>query len=729
VLTGFALAVFWGAFLLFLVQPLFARLVLPVLGGSPSVWNVAMVFYQFTLLLGYGYAHLLTRQSPKTQRILHLGLCLLPLVVLPLALPADAAPPADRNPTGWLLLLLASTVGLPFLAVSTTNPLLQRWFASTAHRSSADPYFLSAASNLGSLLALLSYPLWIERFFELPAQSQLWTWGYGLWILLLAACALAPKRPAPSAASPVPAPEKIPFSRIFRWLLLAFVPASLMMSVTTWLTTEIGSAPLLWIIPLSLYLLSFVPAFARRPWFSWSTAQRAVPLILTLLAVALVSRANHPPLLLFSLHLAALFLISTVCHGQLAADRPPPEHLTAFYFWMSLGGVLGGAFNALLAPVVFTNVLEYFLTVALAAWLAIPQKISSSRRVHDVLAATAVGLVAWILVEAVERFGLGGSRFATLLMFGPPVLLCFSFSRNPLRFSLALGALFLAGQTATGVYGPVIFAERSFFGIHRIQDDGQYRRLIHGSTLHGAQALAPTRRSEPLAYYARSGPLGQVFAALPERPDGFRVGGIGLGVGSAAAYARTGEDWTFYEIDPSVVRIAENPQWFTFLSDAAAKPRIILGDGRLTLHAAPDHGYHLLILDAYSSDAVPVHLLTREALQLYLQKLAPGGLLLFHVSNRYLDLEPVLAALAADQGLAAFLQNDESLTEADYRSGKSPSRWIAAARQPETLAFLQRDARWQPPQKPPGFGVWTDAHSSLLSALRGRRENTEMELR
>ncbi|HEU5100772.1 MAG TPA: fused MFS/spermidine synthase, partial [Roseiflexaceae bacterium] len=689
----YALAIFVSALLLFIVEPMFARMILPLLGGSPSVWNTAVVFYQAMLLLGYVYAHAATKWlGVRRQAALHIVLLLLPLLALPIGIPAGWSPPTQANPALWLLALLLVAVGVPFFVVSASSPLLQTWFAATRHRAAADPYFLYAASNVGSMLALLAYPLLIEPRLGLREQSWIWAGGYLLLAALIGMCAVlvrrAPASPALAtlaATAPAPAGERLSWRRRGRWVLLAFVPSSLMLSVTTYLSTNIAPIPLLWVIPLAIYLLTFILVFMRRPILPHTLVLRALPIAILPLIITLVAQATQPIGLLIGLHLAVFFVATMACHGAIARDRPPPTQLTEFYLWMSAGGVLGGLFNALLAPLLFTTVVEYPLVLVLAcvlletkdqglktkdqrqeieknsgALVVRPSSFVLWPRLLDLGLPAALGALVALAILGARGAGMSNSPLGLGLMFGVPSLVCFSFSRRPLRFGLAIGAILLASTLYTSGQGQVLHAERSFFGIHRVLLDatGQFHSLAHGSTRHGMQSLDPANRNEPLTYYSRSGPIGQVLADLTQRRPGARVAAIGLGAGSLACYKQPGQQWTFYEIDPSVVRIAREPAYFTYLQDCAPDAGMVLGDARLSLASAPDGGYDLIVLDAYSSDSIPMHLITREALALYLRKLAPGGVLAFHISNLYLDLKPALGNLAADAGLASLARDD-----------------------------------------------------------------------
>ncbi len=734
----FGATIFVSAALLFVVQPMFARMVLPLLGGAPAVWNTALVFYQAALLAGYGYAHATTAWLGRRRQALpHVLLLLLPLLVLPITVPRGLTPPGAGTPIPWLLAVLAAAVGLPFFVVSTTSPVLQAWFAGTLHRTARDPYFLYAASNLGSMLALLSYPLLVERWLRLGEQSRWWAVGYGVLACLIATCGLALRRSptgagrdaaprAPDGPDPTSPAEQadthLGASRRARWVLLALVPSSLMLSVTTYVSTDIAAIPLLWVVPLTLYLVTFIIAFARHRLLPHRLVVDAFPVVMLPLVIVLAARANEPLALVIPTHLAAFFAAALLCHGELAEDRPDPRHLTEFYLWMSTGGVLGGAFTALVAPLVFTSVVEYPLMLVLACALGSRSSSAGTRkRALDVFLPLTLGVLAVALVAALQAHALGLEPAAIGPVFGVLGLVCLTFARRPLRFALGVGVLLLAGTLYHGQEGRLQYAERSFFGISRVTLDptGRYRLLMHGTTLHGMQALDPARRTAPLTYYYPTGPLGQLFAALGGTAATRSVAVVGLGAGSIACYGHVGEHWTFYEIDPTVLRIAADPRYFTFLRDCPPELHVRLGDARLSL-AATDSRYGLIILDAYSSDAPPIHLLTLEAVRLYLARLAEGGLLIFNVSNRHLDLEPVLGSLARAAGLQSLTRDDARVDDAERYLGKTESHWVVMARAPTDFGPLRTDPRWRPARAPVGAAVWTDDFSDLLSAFRWR---------
>jgi hypothetical protein len=747
-------ALFVSAFLLFLVQPLQARLVLPLLGGSPAVWNTCMVFFQAMLLLGYTYAHLLPAWlGTRWHALLHLGVLATPALVLPIALPAGWAPPVESTPVFWLLALLFVTVGLPFFCLATSAPLLQRWFVTTGHPAAHDPYFLYGASNLGSILALVSYPAVVEPLFALASQSRLWTVGYGIYCVLAVGCAVAawfsPRKPVavtdvPMPSAPMPAVTPVTWSRRARWVLLAFVPSSFMLSVSTYLTTDVAPIPLLWVLPLTVYLLTFVLVFARKPPIPHGVILRWMPLVVIVVLVLLLTEATEPLVLLLVLHLLALFWIGMLCHGELARDRPATGHLTEFYLLLSVGGVLGGMFNALLAPRIFTSITEYPLVLMLACFLrpapvlekAVPAPSLKKRRgkpetrptaapgalrVLDVALPALVGCVTVGLVLTFQSMGINPGPESVAVMFAAPLVVCYLFKDRPVRFALGVTAILLASTLYNGVRGHSLLAARSFFGAHRVTEDPllHFRDLYQGTTLHGRQDLVRPR--EPLTYYHRAGPIGQVFSALGGDGDIHRVGVIGLGCGTLSCYAKPGQEWTFYEIDPVVIDIATKSGLFTYFDEceraAGFRPNIVPGDGRLTL-ARADAKYDVLVIDAFSSDSIPLHLLSREALAMYLAHLSDDGVLAFHVSNGYVDLEPVLGDLAgdADPPLICLGQSYRLSTDQEFVAGYKSSDWVVMVRKGAVREKLRGD--WHRLEKRPGRRVWTDDYSNLLGAWR-----------
>jgi SAM-dependent methyltransferase len=778
ILLLYSLTLFVSATLLFVVQPMVGKMILPLLGGTPAVWSTCMVFFQAMLLAGYAYAHAsATWVGISRQAILHLAVLAIPLGFLPLTVNPALLRGGEANPVLGVLLLLSISVGLPFFVVSATAPLLQRWFSHTSHPSGRDPYFLYAASNLGSMLALLGYPTLIEPRLHLRdsgwlSQMQLWSLGYFLLAVLTALCALtlwrgvAARTTSGSSEDAVASvtesaepPDEtngdgLSLSRRLRWVALAFVPSSLLLGVTTYITTDIAAVPLLWVLPLAIYLLSFILAFGYWP-PRLHRAVTAALLPLTLLVVFfMVSGFRQRIWITVIWHLALLLVVALSCHGELALSRPSPRHLTEFYLLISGGGVLGGVFNALVAPLVFSSLVEYPLAMLLACVLVGWHRAAppATRRAHLLTAALPLAVAALALILYSDSFSFTiDFRFLsrlfhfpaesvtawldplerkvnTILAYAPPLALCLLLRRRPMLLGLSLAAVLMVTDFVDARNSDQILQARSFFGVLQVSRDRDatgYTSLHHGTTLHGLQSLDPARRGEPLSYYHRQGPIGQVFTELDRRDGSRRVAVIGLGTGTLAAYARPGDGLTFYEIDRLARDIASNRAYFTYLTDArerGATLRIELGDARIRLEAVgrerPGERYDLIVVDAFTSDAIPVHLLTREALRLYLERLKPGGLLAFHLSNRFLTLEPVVANLAGDAGLAGQIEEDES----EETKGVTGSTWAVLARTPEALGGLAHDARWTPAEREadPRVGVWTDDFHNLLSVFKWR---------
>jgi SAM-dependent methyltransferase len=712
----FALTLFTSAALLFVIQPLAGRAVLPALGGAAAVWTACLLFFQVMLLGGYAWAHLLaTRLGFRAQAAAQLGLLAAGAWFLPPAAGGAALAAVATNawPTAALVGHLLGTLGLPVFALAATAPLLQRWYARTDRPDAADPYFLYVASNAGSLLALLAYPFAIERWLGLGAQRVSWAAGYLLLAGLIAVAAWrAGRRGAAAPAAPAAAAAALPVRTGLGWIALAAVASSLSLGVTLHLATDIASTPLLWVGPLALYLLSFILAFGRARWpVAW--ADRALPFAAVAVLYALVMRATQPAWLLVGLHLLALLLAATVLHGRLAAERPPAAPLTGFYLCLAAGGALGGLFNAVAAPLLFRGALEHPLALLLACALRPPGGREFSRRADAAWAA----LVGFAVLAVLLGPGLFTTSLPAVLqraLPAVPLLLAVCWPRAVGRTAAGLTAATLAFAVVMPLFRPALHTERSFFGITVVRVDVKegLHTLVHGNTIHGAQFRDPARRREPLTYYHRTGPLGDVFEWLAKQPRPRQVAVVGLGAGSMAAYAQWGETWTFYELDPASIRVATDTNLFTFVADAPAELRVDPGDARLRLAAAPDGQYALIALDAFSSDAIPVHLLTREALAMYLKKLRPGGVLAFHISNRHANLEPALAALAREAGLVARLYSDTDETE----PGKFTSDWLVMARRAADLAPGLDALPWLPPEDD-GRPAWTDDRASLLSVL------------
>lgn len=718
----FAAALFTSAYLLFWLQPLIGKMLLPLLGGAPAVWNTCMVFFQALLLAGYAYALFISQRFRlRNQALFHITLVLAAGLFLPFAIPDRmlSSLPTQGNPTFWLLAVLAITVGFPFFVLSATAPLLQRWFSHSSHTSAKDPYFLYAVSNAGSMLSLLAFPFILEPNLELRRQSVYWALGYVLLAALMGCCAILLKERSSIQADAQPLTdrlEKLSMKQRLEWVILAFVPSSLMLGVTTYISTDVASVPLIWIIPLSLYLLTFILAFANKQVINLRLASLVLPAAVVCLGFVVILQPPVSVWIVIAFHLAVFFLIGFVCHRRIAVGRPSVSKLAEYFLFISVGGVLGGIFNALVAPLVFATPLEYPI-IFIAACMMLP------------VAARAPWTKSWLrigfpLVMFLLTIGLSivVPRLVANQQWKDGLVLCvpllFSYlvaSRQGFIFALSLSAVMLGSYGYLNLSQKGLTTKRNFFGVWKVSSDknGEVHRLKHGSTIHGWQFTDPARECLATSYFHKDGPLGQVFNAYNAHPGSKNVAVIGLGAGTVVTYSTPGQQWDFYEIDPAIVEIAQDTRYFTFLSDCSASPyRMILGDGRLRLREAPSAHYGLLILDAFSSDSVPAHLVTSQALDLYLSKLAPDGLLAFNISNRYLNLEPLLSGLAGRAGLAAFIREDRQF---DLTQGKYPSAWVLMARTEAAVGDIIDDPRWR---RAKGDVVWTDDFSNILSLMK-----------
>lgn len=709
----FVAAILLGSFLLFLVQPLVARMALPRLGGAPNVWNSAMLVYQALLLGGYAYAHALGRLTLRRQALVHLAVLLLAALTLPIGL-AELPPPASGWEVLWVPLLFLATIGPLFFAVSAQAPLLQRWFA--ADPGAGDPYPLYAASNLGSFAGLVAYPLLAEPLLPLRAQSAAWAIGYGALVVLVAVAVRRLPHTPPQTLGDRTDAGPIGWRRIALWLSLSAVPSGLMLSTTTYLTTDIVAMPLLWVIPLGLYLLSFTVAFAERRGVANLVSRYAAALVLVLGSVTMMLSGGGGAIPAAFASVALLAVVATALHARLYGTRPAPEHLTLFYLVMAAGGALGGALTALIAPVVFDWTWEHPLLIVAAA-LLVPMPAYarwterfdwSPLRTRVTLATIfALALLAIaVLVRATMAEDRDGLTVQILLAVVTVLGLLVVRWRVAFAGVLALAMLALGGidPLAVSLTGE---RSRSYFGVYTVRDiDDAARTLAHGTTLHGVQLRAAGLETEPTTYYGRRSGIG---IALGEAAADARVGIVGLGVGTLACYRRPGQAWTFYEIDPAVLAYSRSGQ-FTFLRRCTPDARVVIGDARLELAQAPRGAYDVLAIDAFSSDAVPLHLLTDEALKVYLRALAPDGVLLVHISNRYVDLAPALGALARANGLSAIVRND---LQAEMPLTRSV--WVALARDPARLDRLRsaRDLNWTALDTS-RTTVWTDDYASIL---------------
>lgn len=675
-----------ASLLIFWVELMAVKMLLPRFGGSASVWNTALVFFQVNLLAAYAGAHLLSRINSRWHKLLQTALVVLPLLTLPVALPAFLESQTTA-PTLAVLTSLTLMVGAPFFALSTSTPTLQAWFSYSTHPRASDPYFLYALSNVGSLIGLLAYPLLLERILTIGAQTVLWTVGYGVFAGLTVGGARLVGRWGHARNTETEPP---PLRRRLTWAAFAFVPSLALLGVTRHLSTDVAAFPLLWTVPLALYLASFVITF-REGGEWWSLLGKRALRVLVVPAVLVVLITN---LLWFtvSIPLVLLAAVSLAGHGQVYRDRPDAGSLTSFYLWISIGGAAGGLFASLVAPVVFDFVIEYPLTLVLAAFLAGPalRKRAPDRR-FTILVVLVGALAGAVTAHQPMRFvALGGVGLIAVLWLGR------------LWFGIAVAVVLTAAFSQAG--SDLLASERTFYGVYRVHETAQVRFIMSGTTLHGMQFIDEGRRSTPLVYYHRDGPVGEVFSAVPNASD---VGIIGLGVGGLTPYGDPGDTYTYYEIDPVVEQLARDESFFSFLSKAAPTVEVVIGDGRLELERLrPSH--NMLIVDAFASDAIPVHLLTLEAFETYLDSLDEDGILLVHISNRHFDLEAVVGRIADELEASARVRRYSPVAEHEWMT---QSVWVLVERTPS----LNLSEGWEAAER--GEALWTDDYSNILSVV------------
>jgi SAM-dependent methyltransferase len=728
----FVLTILVGSFLLFLVQPMVARMVLPKLGGAPAVWNSAMLVYQALLLGGYAYAHWLGRFTVRRQATIHLALFLVAALWLPIGI-AQIGAPGPGQEALWVPLLLLASIGPVFFVVSAQAPLMQRWFAADAR--AGDPYYLYAASNLGSFAGLISYPALVEPTLPLAAQSWGWTAGYALLVLLVAGAAAARWHGGAEAHADISDEPRPTLRRQLHWLLIAAVPSGLMLSTTTHLTTDIVAMPLLWVLPLGLYLLSFVIAF--------STMERPTQIITLVAPVVLLAvgglgllSSGGGSMMVALASLAMLFVVATALHGYLYHLRPGAQHLTLFYLIMSAGGVLGGLFAALFAPLIFDWVYEHPILILAAGlllplpalfpwnkWLGLEAK--TARAVAMVLVVVAA-FGAWHMVgDWTGRLDSATTSWGIAIFVIGMLVVGWRWAYVPVLALLMIGV----GGWDTIQESFTDARVRSYFGVYTVTDypASNQRRLAHGTTLHGLQRTDAAHRRDPTTYYGHQSGVGLTLdkAGALAGPNA-SIGIVGLGAGTLACYRKPGQRWTIFEIDPVMVDIARDPSKFTFLSDCAGDTPIVIGDARLQLANQPAGRFDVIVIDAFSSDAIPLHLLTKEAIGIYARALKPDGILLIHISNRFFDLEPVLAAEAKARGWTSAIRMDPGPIGDEY-GDLTGSNWVALTATPQRMQQLtggirpRKDSRdldtWVPLEARSGFERWTDDYASTLPVL------------
>jgi hypothetical protein len=723
-LAAFVAAIFLSAALLFAVQPMFTKMVLPRLGGSPSVWSVGMVFFQAALLAGYAYAHILTSYMPSRSAILiHLGVMVAASFALPLAIASGWSQPPASGTAIWLIGLYTISIGLPFFALAANGPLLQAWFSRTDHPAAHAPYFLYAASNIGSFLALILYPTVIEPFIRLGDQTRLWSAGFYALITLIALCgallwrsnqAVAPKSGSADRTDP---PS---WTDAGIWAAVAAVPAGLLVAVTAHISTDVAAVPLLWVLPLSLYLLTFVIVFQSRPILPHRLVVAVQPVFILGLLIQIIYEPAKSIMLSVGIHLACFFMVALVCHGELARRRPPAYNLTSFYLWMSTGGMIGGIAAGLVAPYVFTWVAEYPILIALAVLcrpgLAVPRGMEQFMMVGGLATAVAL-LIAWpgysiYITEILFNAGIGALLAFTVLAWRTPLAFA-----GIVAFILSINHLYADSSNLLTV--------RSFFTVHKISEspDGRFRVLTNGTTIHGAQRIRDANdlpvngRPEPITYYYDGSGMAQIMDAVRERAEGpINYAVIGLGTGTLACRAQPTDTVHYYEIDPAIIGIARNPLLFNYLSECRPDVPIIFGDARQRLADASDGEYDIIYVDAFSSDAIPIHLLTSEAMALYRRKLSPHGIVAVHVSNRHLELASVVAGIASANGMIARV-NDGSDAHEDDTQYRFSGTVVAVARSDQDFGGLTLSSYWQVQEVDPMQWVWTDDYSNIVGAV------------
>jgi SAM-dependent methyltransferase len=723
---------------MFMVQPMIGKMILPTLGGAPAVWNTCLVFFQALLLGGYLYAHFSIKWlGHKVQSIVHIGLLVATLCWLawrwvqnsgtPFSIPTDQRIFSDttEDPTLQLLVLLAALIGLPFFVISTSAPLLQSWFSKTDHPNASNPFFLYAASNLGSMISLITYPFLINKYFSLTEQGQVWTQGFaGLVIGCTLCAAILWRRSSRQESQPfqqeiAPKSHGASYTSIMTWIVLSFIPSSLLIGETTFLASEVLSHPLLWVVTLSLYLLTFIIVFSSKPIISHASAIRMTPLAAILLVIVVAGKSNEPTWLVVGVHIVSFFLLALICHGELAKRKPEASQLTSYYLWMSFGGVLGGSFNSILAPILFKYIglVEYPLGL-IASLLVLGVAGGSLRKSSDWVFACGIAMIASVLLFVLPR----DEAIVSNLIYGIPAILLLPIARNLPRFALGAAALILVGSLDSGVNGRTLFLERNFYGVLKVTYDPTRNAnlIIHGNTLHSIQSRDPADALFPTCYFYAGGPMSTVFDHAVARSYS-QIAVAGLGAGGIACFAHPGQHWTFYEIDPAMKRVAEDPEYFTFMKECypegGATYEVKLGDARMELAMEPNEKFDIIVLNAFSSSSPPLHLLTEEAVEVYVSKLKPDGILAFNASNRHLELEPALAAIAKSKGLAFRNAKDVIKSVEEKKRGKMNSSIVLMARSEELLGPFSSDSQWSGiPDKLPR--VWTDQYTDILGSMK-----------
>ncbi len=738
----FSITLLLSAILLFTVQPMFSKMILPYLGGAPQTWNTSMLFFQLCLLAGYAYAHGTTRyMSVKAQSILHIILLIIFVFILPITIPEGWEPPGGDDPTLWQLSLMATVVGGPFFVISGSAPMLQRWFSITDHKDAHDPYFLYGASNLGSMSGLLLYPILIEPLFTVNQQSNNWMYGYIILIALTILCSLLiwkyKEKKEDHDLDNTTTQDLITNSQRIKWIILSFIPSSLMLGVTTHITTEIASVPLLWVLPLALYIGTFIIVFARKPIFTSDQIMWACGLGVAVLAAQYIAvkNMNDYPVLMITLRLGVFFLLALSCHTALAESRPSARKLTEFYLIMSFGGAIGGFFNAIIVPNYIIIPVEYpllLIAAVLVRYINTPEQSFSNllAKIKDknsnlfnfnniVIVATPL-IISIIGLTIHGKVGIEWLSATIFFVFAILIL------KKRWAFSLVIIPSMMIPYMSTP--GTLLYQDRDFFGVIRISETPNERILLHGSTNHGTQPTSVRYPLTKISYYGDTSPVSDLFRIADRKEGPQRVAVLGLGIGVTACYTKPGRHFDFYEIDRKIVEIAENTKYFTYLSDCGSPYDVILGDARLKINQKPNEYYDFILVDVFSSDNIPMHLLTKEAVEIYLSKLKKGGLLVMHISNRFLDLEPVIAQIGKKIGVPTFSR--VGIGEMNEKVNiRTYDAHFAAFTYNEDIIKKLEELTWTPARTREGVKAWTDQYSNIINSLNNVTANERMVAR
>ncbi len=701
-------------------------MVLPYWGGTSAVWNTCMFFFQLVLLAGYYYVHKITRITGlKKSLIIHIFILLIPIIVLPLAINNFIPENTSNFQNLRLLFQLFMVAGIPVFAVSCNAPLIQKIFAELSENASANPYILYSASNAGSFLALIIYPIIIEPVFTLKNQNLLWSFIFLLYILLFFYIIFKFWKKkgnviVQNTTAPCDIEKNLNLHSKLKIITMAFIPSSLMLGVTAHITTDFTPVPLLWILPLALYLLTYIISFSGKYSSKMLWITKFLPYIVLPVVLFNFTELKQMNWILIPVHLSLFFLLALLCHNKLYSLRPDSKFLTDYYLSISVGGVLGGLFNSVLAIAIFNSVAEYPILIIIALIFRNSHEKNYKNRLLDIVLPALMLIAGIFIIKLILHTGINDKTVIFMLLFGIPTVACFAAKDYPLRFALCVGTLFIVLPLWISENdGQVIYRSRNFFSVKRIEKaKNNYHIFIHGNTWHGVQDQQISNNSVPGIYYHPKGPLGDIFSLIRNQKKIFDVGVIGLGVGAMAYYGNKGEQWKFYEIDPDVIDIALNPDFFSFVKKSNANIKLIQGDGRLCIKKEKNHYFDIIILDAFSSDSIPSHLITLEAIELYKKKLKPGGIIIFHISNRFLNIEPLLAALSEKVNLKFICRFEVALNEEDNKEYRVAANYAVMSQDEIFIGSLSEIDEWRSLKPSDNFKIWTDQYSNLLSILR-----------